>query len=188
MGITTIILEDESNIEFNNDAIKISLRILYLLTTGETWYNFNGYHGENDDISGNKELIRISVHDFLNLCHKQRDKEWGRVSDAIQMINEGLGLSEEDSVKKYFSKIKTSLKIMEDNDDLLQPIHDVIDFINKSNIFKESDIYTKHVKIPKRISGRSSRGRDLSNYTKRRRGTSLKSSRKTKNHVKHKSI
>ena len=201
MGITTIILEDESNIEFNDNTIKISLRILYLLTTGETWYNFNGYYGENDDFVRNKELIRMSVRDFLNLCSEQNEVEVNldRIYNALRMIDEGLGLSVLDDVKKYFTRIKTLLKSMEDDDVLLQPIHDVIDFIDKSNIFKGSDIYTKHVKISKRISERSSsgssnsdrnisRGRGLSSHNKSRRGTSLKSSRKTKNNVTRKSI
>ncbi len=120
----------------------------------------------------------MSVRDFLNLCSEQNEVEvkLDRIYNALRMIDEGLGLSVLDDVKKYFTRIKTLFKSMEDDDVLLQPIHDVIDFIDKSNIFKGSDIYTKHVKISKRVNKRSSnssRGRGLSimrSHNKSRRG------------------
>jgi hypothetical protein len=164
---TAICLEDESNIVFQDERIKISLKTLYLLTTGKTWYNANGYYGKNDDFVRNNELVRMSVRDFLNLCFRTNEN----VLLNVQEINDATGLSFEEPVNKYFSKIKTLLKTMDDNDALLQPIHKLIDFIDKSNIFPDSTFYIKHIAQKRRATSSSS--------IKRRR--SLRSVRSTRN-------
>lgn len=193
---TTISLEDDSNIVFQDERIKISLKTLYLLTTGKTWYNSNGYYGKNDDFVRNKELIRMSVRDFLNLCAESSSSSSNE--NALlnaQEINDATGLSVEVPVNKYFTKVKTLLKNMDDNDTLLQPIHDLIDFIDKSNVFPNSTFYIKHISRKRHTSSRRSVSRSnnrrrsvRSNHSSNRSSSNRNSSNRSSNKLTRKSI
>ena len=87
VGIDTLQLDDESNIIIERcDDLKISLYTLYVLTTGQNWYNSKGYISTNQrEIDAqNQELINLNIIDFMNMCKEAKIQTYAKFLEMME--------------------------------------------------------------------------------------------------------
>ena len=82
-GLTTVKLKDKSDLPGICYNYPIPLYILYILSTGKSWYNSYGYVSKTyaSEIDHNRRLLNMRFSDFIKLCNSKRRAEWGRESE-----------------------------------------------------------------------------------------------------------
>ena len=69
MKIDSIELEDKSNLIFScgGKKVKLELPLLYILSTGQSWYNSKGYISSNyeDEVDKNSKLLDITIDKLI---------------------------------------------------------------------------------------------------------------------------
>jgi hypothetical protein len=95
-GITKIVLSDTSNIIFCN-KIKLSLAYIYLLATGQSWYNKLGYINEFYIENYNFNLLQISriVKDVIPILLTKLSDKTNKDTQNFILLNE---------LKQYFNQ------------------------------------------------------------------------------------
>lgn len=81
VGITTVKLKDKSDLPGICYNYPIPLYILYILSTGKSWYNSYGYVSKTytSEVEHNRRLLTMKMSDFIKLCNSRR--RLGRESD-----------------------------------------------------------------------------------------------------------
>ena len=81
VGITTVKLKDKSDLPGICYNYPIPLYILYILSTGKSWYNSYGYISKTyaSEVEHNSRLLDMKIDDFIKLCNSRR--RIGRQSD-----------------------------------------------------------------------------------------------------------
>jgi hypothetical protein len=105
IGINEIRILDATELIFCNKKVEFDLRILYILTTGETLYNSKGYYIEKQtEINAhNKQIIKMNIIYFLNNV-KQNNKYNKIINTYIDKIYT-LNINNI-TVKQYFIFLK----------------------------------------------------------------------------------
>ena len=96
LNIKYIHLEDKSNLVFDcNKKIKIDLSLLYILSTGKSWYNSKGYFSSNyeNEFDNNSKIINKTMEELLHSVNYPAFSED----------------SKNKTVSEYFSEVKSSL-------------------------------------------------------------------------------
>jgi hypothetical protein len=86
-NIKYIELVDASQIKIC--STKISLRILKILTTGQSWYNSHGYYSANyeSEKSHNEEIINMNYENFIDIVYKKRLEKFKYENSIEQLRN-----------------------------------------------------------------------------------------------------
>ena len=73
-GIDIVKLQDKSDLPGICHNYNIPLYILYILSTGKSWYNSHGYKskGYENEIRINAEFLNMQMVDFIKLCNSMR--------------------------------------------------------------------------------------------------------------------
>jgi hypothetical protein len=155
--VETIELTDQSTI-FNK---KISLWLLSILSTGESWYNHfkffqRDYKYEKEY---NQSKIIMKFEDFINECIElliKKYDDWNKNNTILKnayrnILNEQKDnffkyYNKEKSVQEIFTEIKNKLKDIKYNKSLdLKLIVESLNFIKASKIIKYSDQLYLHI-------------------------------------------
>jgi hypothetical protein len=101
-NIKYIGLEDVSQIKICGKPI--SLYILKILTTGQSWYNKHGYFSKHhtDEIGHNESIINKPYEEFIDIVYKEEEEE----------RNKGIRLFPDTgkTVKDYFNYVLSDIK------------------------------------------------------------------------------
>ena len=119
IGIFKITLIDKSKIITPCDEDQVSLQMLSILTTGESWYNKLGYIYENQDEinSHNSSIIQMRFSDFIKIIEQQFKSKLflpsmnhSKFNELIENIKSIGILDFESTVQEVFIKIKEMFK------------------------------------------------------------------------------
>ena len=139
-NIKYIELVDASQIKIC--STKISLRILKILTTGQSWYNSHGYYSANyeSEKSHNEEIINMNYENFIDIVYKKRLEKF-KYENSIEQLRNLL-----ESRKEQLSTISKS-----DNKEryqfIEQRILEIQDIIVNHNKFINSYIQKEEAEI-----------------------------------------
>ena len=139
-NIKYIELVDASQIKIC--STKISLRILKILTTGQSWYNSHGYYSANYDSekTHNEEIINMNYENFIDIVYKKRLEKF-KYENSIEQFRNLL-----ESRKEQLSTISKS-----DNEEryqfIEQRILEIQDRIINHNKFINSYIQEEEAEI-----------------------------------------
>ena len=139
-NIKYIELVDASQIKIC--STKISLRILKILTTGQSWYNSHGYYSANyeSEKSHNEEIINMNYENFIDIVYKKRLEKF-KYENSIEQLRNLL-----ESRKEQLSTISKS-----DNKEkyqfIAQRILEIQDIIVNHNKFINSYIQKEEAEI-----------------------------------------
>ena len=193
LQINKINLTDESTLPIKNSTI--SLKTLYFLTTGRSWYNTKGYFAKNqpEQDEYNMELITHSVAELIELCRIKRiesdeytDSQMAAFEEILEYsigeIQQTLSnLNIELPTNVYFSIVREQLKNEDISEDIVSFFEILIDYIYLSNIFIGSK-YTKEIITPQILAGKSIRNKKTKNKkTKNKKTKNKKTKKKTSN-------
>ena len=72
-GLTYVTLDDKSRIEGICPDYKIPLYLIYILSTGKSWYNAYGYISRNyrREVANNSQYLDMKMHTFIRLCNSR---------------------------------------------------------------------------------------------------------------------
>jgi len=111
-----VYLRDKSEIKYNSNVI--SLKFIYILTTGESWYNSVGLKEVNYD--KNKKILEsfIKKYDLNDLIHHPDHKYFGiDIDDLIKKIISGMNFFKEKinnensiSIQQFFIDLRQKIK------------------------------------------------------------------------------
>lgn len=148
LGMEELHLADGSGI--NDCGVNVSLSILDILATGESWYNKMGYKSENYDIEkeANEEIRKRNVKQFTNECietERQRLKEKNptiRYEKRLLSLTEDLKTEENaDNRERLQKQIDVySQRIAEYN--IVEEHHKIDDELNNiRDVFNEGTMF-----------------------------------------------
>lgn len=102
LKLNSIILEDKSNLIFicGIKKLKIELPLLYILSTGKSWYNSKGYVSSNyeNELLNNSKILGWTIKKLLNEIKYNSYIDFNKY-----------GLDENMSVSTFFSEVKKYL-------------------------------------------------------------------------------
>jgi len=183
-SINKITLQDVSSINLCKTYISCSLANLYLLTTGESWYNKFGFKSDNyeNEKEHNRKVIELTMNDAFNKMPTLPKDEI--INSITYLLRENSQKVLEQNVKSVFTKLKNVLlKEKENCDDILDHLEVMADFINgfylleyspylfkdltRNNILTGGKIRRGKTRRGKTRSGKTRTGRKKSATTKK---------------------
>ena len=181
IGIFKIILEDASKITTPCEKDRVSLQMLSILTTGESWYNKLGYMCENQDEinSHNNSIIQMKFSDVIDMVHEiieiQHPNHLHGFETLIHiLIRQEEIINFESTVQEVFTKIKSMLKPGQPCLPDIEPhLVSLIMYINMSNILL--------IPLPyKTVLTKTLQTHDIGKGGTKRKGTKKKRTKKQK--------
>jgi len=128
-GLSYVTLDDKSRIEGICPDYKIPLYLIYILSTGKSWYNAYGYVSRNysREVANNKRYLDMKMHNFIRLCNSRTPvvrfrhtqvsgpMEKEELEDWIFGFNEAMNLSHfyKNPQNKSRTKINASMTVQE---------------------------------------------------------------------------
>lgn len=177
-NINAVELQDTSKLPNLCKRYDIPLYIIYILSTGKSWYNSYGYKSANYDteIRHNKRLLNMNIIDFMIDCNRKSYRPMNE-DEFIEMIDgfynimydhryykinkQRTKLHPQMTVKETFTRIKKYIlknmpEIIEvgfETNDYCYSLKWLMDLVNHSNIILY-DSTTLVWNVPRTFSGR----------------------------------
>lgn len=157
----TISLDDGSNIIFCNEIYSISLTFLDILSSGNSWYNKQGYisNNYNKEQVNNNKFINQKIINFIDY-----NKFSNTIKDTILFIIDNIANIDNITIKELFILIKKYLKSITNFCNNIEKKH-INNIINLINLFKPYIIYD--YKLIKQLNNNINIGGNKKNKTKK---------------------
>jgi hypothetical protein len=189
-GINLIELQDTSKIPNLCKRYDIPLYIIYILSTGKSWYNSYGYKSANynNEIRHNRQLLNMSMFDFIIACNTEsyrpihEDDLLDKIDVFYNVMNEHqyyknnrkrTKLHPQMSVKETFTRIKNYIlknmpeirEIGFETNRYCDVLKWLTDLINNSNIILYNSARLE-LTVSRPFSGRKSSHKNTSSFRK----------------------
>lgn len=167
MGIFKIMLSDGSHIT-TNCGIKLRLDVLFILSSGITWYNKLGYDFENqlERNSHNNQIIKKSMDEFIQSIHERLPIKT-EFNELITVMKRRELIRFDSTVKSFFIDAIQILKTFPSICEFERNLEILLNYIIDSNLLNANRGYVTKIiinpsgKLQKRIKKRKSRHPNL---------------------------